>query len=30
MIGNFCVKNDECYSGYCTKDKICRKAIKYC
>ena len=30
MIGNFCVQNDECYSGYCTKDKICRKAIKYC
>ena len=30
MIGNFCVQNDECYSGYCTKDKICRKAIIYC
>ena len=30
MIGDFCVKSDHCYSGYCNKDKICRKAIKYC
>ena len=30
MIGDFCIKSDDCYSGYCNKDKICRKAIKYC